>query len=57
MSEKHHNLAPLNEDLTRAGNELYYAVISLLDATYVSPQVQDALAGWRRLMEAKREVD
>lgn len=55
MSEKNHNLAPLNEDLTRAGNELYYAVISLLGATCASPQVQDALVGWRRLMEAKNE--
>jgi len=52
MSEKHHNLAPLNEDLTRAGNELYYALVSLLGATYASPQVQDALVGWRRLAQA-----
>lgn len=52
-----HNLAPVTDELIRAGNDLFYAATSLLGRGEPQPQVQDALARWRKLMERKHEAD
>lgn len=51
-----HNLAPVTDELIRAGNALFYAATSLLGRGEPQPQVQDALANWRKLMECRRET-
>ncbi len=56
MHDPHHNIAPVTEDLIRAGNELYYAAVSLLGRGETPLQPQEALTGWRELMERQNET-
>ncbi|WP_323790110.1 hypothetical protein [Thalassovita sp.] len=55
MPDPRHNIAPATDDLIRAGNELYYATITLLGRGEITFQAQDALAGWRKPMERNNE--
>lgn len=51
-----HNSAPTTAELTRAGTDLYYAVQALMGRGEIPSEVQDALIGWRKLMERNHET-
>lgn len=55
MRDPHHNIAPVTEDLIRAGTDLYYAAVVLLGRDQTPEQVSVAMTNWRKLMERKHE--